>query len=259
VSELRVANLVAGYGRIRIVEDVSLHLQPGEIVALVGRNGSGKTTSLASVAGLRFGPRGGTVHVADQDVSSASAEAIVAAGLKLVSEGRRLFRELTVLENLRLGAFSRRRHFATPELEDVFEVFPILKQFIRRKAGELSGGQQQMVAIGQALMCRPKFLLLDEPTSGLAPVLIDDMYDAFSVLARQGIGLLIVDQNVERIVELASRFYVMDAGRIVLEGECTASVLEQINAVVLGVPMDILSPAATTSTPIASPETRKAP
>jgi branched-chain amino acid transport system ATP-binding protein len=172
--------------------------------------------------------------MADQDLSSAAPEDIAKAGIKFVPEGRRVFAQMTVEENLRLGAFMWRRGHTAKDLERVWEVFPALAERKSQVVLSLSGGQQQMVAIGQAMMARPQILLLDEPTSGLAPSLIDTMYDAFSQLARDGIGILIVDQNIERVLELGSRYYVMDGGAMVLEGPCHSSAIHQVTEIVIG-------------------------
>jgi len=234
---LTVDGLVAGYGRVQVVFDVSFTLEPGEMVAMVGRNGAGKTTTLAAIAGLRYGPGGGTVRIAERDVSTASPNEIVRAGIKLVPEGRRLFRDMSVLENLRLGAFTRRRTDRSKlgdDLDRVFDLFPALARDRHRTVLSLSGGQQQMVAVGQALMTKPRFMLLDEPMSGLAPALIDSMYDSFLALVGEGIGMLIVDQNIERVLETSSRFYVVDSGRVVLEGGSESGALANVTKIVLG-------------------------
>jgi branched-chain amino acid transport system ATP-binding protein len=235
---LQVDSLVAGYGRVGVIWDVSFHVASGEMVAMVGRNGAGKTTSLSAVAGLRYGRSAGRVTIGTTDVSTAVPNELVKAGLKLVPEGRRIFREMTVAENLRLGSFLRRRKPRAEHAEDlerVLALFPALRRDYRKTALSLSGGQQQMVAIGQALMTRPRFLLLDEPTAGVAPALIDDMYATFAEMASSGIGLLIVDQNVERVIESTSRFYVLENGRTVASGNTSdPGVLEQVTRIVLG-------------------------
>ena len=234
---LHVTNLSAGYGRVPVVFDVSFSVAPGEMVALVGRNGAGKSTSLAAVAGLRYGPVGGRVSLDGQDLSGASSDAIVRAGLKLVPEGRRLFRDMSVYENLRLGAFLRRREgrrAVDADISRVYDLFPALAVARTKTVSSLSGGQQQMVAVGQALMTAPRFLALDEPTAGLAPTLIDTMYESFTALAREGIGLLIIDQNIERVLESTRRYYVVDGGRVVLDGPCHAGAMEQVVKIVLG-------------------------
>jgi branched-chain amino acid transport system ATP-binding protein len=233
---LDVASLSAGYGRIRVVSDVSFTVAQGEVVAIVGRNGAGKTTSLAAVAGLRYGPCGGSVTVAGVDVTGSSPVRVVRSGLSLVREGRRIFRDMTVLENVRLGAFTRRKtkNLGT-DLDYVHELFPTLKKYSAKLAGELSGGQQQMVAIGQALMSRPRFLLLDEPASGLAPAVVEEMYDRLRLLADDGMGVAIVDQSVERILRWSDRFYVFESGRTELSGASRSAVVENINEIILGV------------------------
>ena len=234
---LHVTNLSAGYGRVPVVFDVSFSVAPGEMVAMVGRNGAGKTTSLAAVAGLRYGPVGGTVSLDGQDLTGASSDRIVRAGLKLVPEGRRLFRDMSVIENLRLGAFLRRREgrrAVDADVDRVYDLFPALAAARNRTVSSLSGGQQQMVAVGQALMTSPRFLALDEPTAGLAPTLIDTMYESFMALAGRGIGLLIVDQNIERVLESTRRYYVVDSGRVVIEGVCEVGALDQVVKIVLG-------------------------
>jgi branched-chain amino acid transport system ATP-binding protein len=235
---LEVTGLSAGYGRVQVVSDVTLRVEPGEIVAVVGRNGAGKTTSLMAIAGLRYGAGGGTVRIAGVDASGLSPSAIVAAGFKLVPEGRRLFREMSVLENLRLGAWVHHRS-SKEEMKDlldrVYTLFPVLARDRNRPVLSLSGGQQQMVAVGQALMSRPRFLALDEPSAGLAPVLVDNMYDAFAELASDRIGVLVVDQNIERVLECSHRFYVVEAGAVVRSGAATdPGALEAVTKIVLG-------------------------
>lgn len=235
---LSVSGLRAGYGRVQVVFDVSFDVSGGETVAVVGRNGAGKTTSFMAVAGLRQGVAGGTVMLDDQDISKASPLGVVQAGLCLVAEGRRVFRDMTVTENLRMGAYTRRRRDRDqiPEdLDRVRDLFPALGEFRNKLVGELSGGQQQMVAVGQALMSRPKFVLLDEPTSGLAPALIEEMYDAFGKLVGQGIGVVVVDQSVERVIEWSDRYYVIESGRVIKSGRSTADAVPGINDIVLGV------------------------
>jgi branched-chain amino acid transport system ATP-binding protein len=235
-ASLDVDSLSAGYGRIRVVSDVSFTVTQGEVVAIVGRNGAGKTTSLSAVAGLRYGPCGGSVTVAGVDVTGSSTVRVVRSGLSLVREGRRIFRDMTVLENVRLGAFTRRKtkNLGT-DLDYVYELFPTLRKYGAKLAGELSGGQQQMVAIGQALMNRPKFLLLDEPASGLAPAVVEEMYDRLRLLADDGMGVAIVDQSVERILRWSDRFYVFESGRTALSGASQSASIERINEIILGV------------------------
>lgn len=235
---LHAQGLCAGYGRVQVVSDFTVSVAPGEMVALVGRNGAGKSTALAALSGLRFGRSGGTVRVDGTDVTKATANAIVLAGISLVPEGRRIFRDMKVVENLRLGAFARRRtgrRDIAGDIEQVYALFPILARFANKRAGELSGGQQQMVAIGQALMSRPRYLLLDEPASGVAPVLVDEIYDTVAGLVRRdNLGLLLVDQSVERALECCDRVSVMESGSIVLEEPASPGSIDRINPILLG-------------------------
>jgi branched-chain amino acid transport system ATP-binding protein len=182
---LVVSDLHAGYGSLQAVDGISLQVGEGETVALIGRNGAGKTTSLLAIAGLRYGRFPGSVKLVGTDVSRASSRQIVDAGLAHVPEGHRIFSSLSVEENLRLGAYTRRRSgrkAVATTMERVFDLFPILRTYASRNAGFLSGGEQQMVAIGQALMAEPRVLMLDEPTSGLAPIVIRTIYDAIGQL-----------------------------------------------------------------------------
>lgn len=234
---LEVVGLSAGYGRIQVVQDVHLQVGAGEMVAVLGRNGAGKSTSLMAIAGLRYGPGAGTVSLEGRQLSGMRPHAIVAAGLNLVPEGRRIFHEMTVADNLALGAFARRRFgqaFLGPDLERVHQLFPALSQYRTKQVGELSGGQQQMVAIAQALMSQPRVLMLDEPMAGLAPTLVEEIYDRLRGLVDEGLAVLVVDQSVERAVELSDRFYVVEDGRTVMEGRSELSQAERINDVVLG-------------------------
>jgi branched-chain amino acid transport system ATP-binding protein len=217
---LQVDDLWAGYGLLTVVRGVSLEVNAGEVVGLIGRNGAGKTTTLLAIAGIRNGSNRGSVLLGDLDISSLPARDIVRAGVAVVPEGHPVFRDMTVIENLRLGAFSRRKAKSKgvgESLDRVFELFPVLSDFRRRAAGTLSGGQQQMLAIGQALMQEPRVLLLDEPSSGLAPRVIDVIYDAVAELARQGQAVLVVEQNVDRAIRAASRICVMEQGTVKLE------------------------------------------
>lgn len=235
---LSVESLQAGYGRVQVVVDVTFEARAGETVAIVGRNGAGKTTSLSAIAGLRYGMAGGKVTLGDRDITGASPLKIVESGLNLVAEGRRVFRDMTVTENLRLGAYTRRRRDRRQiptDLERVRELFPALGVYRDKLVGQLSGGQQQMVAVGQAMMTRPTFLLLDEPTSGLAPALVDEMYESFRQLVADGIGIVVVDQSIERVLDWSDRYYVIDNGRTVLAGPSEPGAIGAINDIVLGV------------------------
>jgi branched-chain amino acid transport system ATP-binding protein len=224
-ATLSVDGLCAGYGRMQVVHDASLRVAAGEVVAVVGRNGAGKTTMLKAIAGLREGSNLGTVRLGADDVSTTPPERLGKLGLALVPEGHRLFPGLTVLENLRLGFFPWRRSdrgALAGRLDEVLGLFPILREFADRRAQQLSGGQQQMVSIGQALMARPRILLLDEPTSGLALAVVADIYDVIAKLRERGQGVLVVEQNLDRALERADRVYVLERGRVVLEGSAAA-------------------------------------
>lgn len=220
-TSLMVEGLRAGYGSMEAVAGVDLEVRSGEMVSLIGRNGAGKTTCLLAVAGVRHGQNGGRVRIGDRDLSKASSSAMVEAGLAHVPEGHRIFRHLDVHENLLVGAYVRRRDGQArirAAMRRVFDLFPILETYERRNAGYLSGGEQQMVAIGQALMSEPRILLLDEPTSGLSIMVIRTIMDALARLRDEGMGILMVDQSVQRALEHTSRCYVMEQGRIVMSG-----------------------------------------
>jgi branched-chain amino acid transport system ATP-binding protein len=219
---LEVSELHAGYGSLKAVDGISLQVGAAETVALIGRNGAGKTTSLLAIAGLRYGRFPGSVKLGGTDVTRATPRELVDAGLAHVPEGHRIFASLTVEENLLLGAYPRRRagrKAAAATMERIFDLFPILRTYASRNAGFLSGGEQQMVAIGQALMAEPKVLMLDEPTSGLAPMVVRTIYDAIGRLRDQGLAVLLVEQSVPRALASSNRCYVMERGRIVISGE----------------------------------------
>jgi branched-chain amino acid transport system ATP-binding protein len=236
---LAVQGLRAGYGQMEVVSGVDLQLVPGEVVCLLGRNGAGKSTTLAAMAGVRTGWWKGDVLIDGKDVTGLTTAKVAAAGIALVPEGRRVFREMTVDENLNVGAYMRRREPPSEVNADkakVIELFPALERFAAKRAGSLSGGEQQMVAVGQALMARPRYLLLDEPTSGLAPSICEELYKAIGKLAAEGeLGVLVVEQSVERALRHTHRVYVMEGGRIVID-DTTAALGsgEAVNQVVMG-------------------------
>jgi branched-chain amino acid transport system ATP-binding protein len=216
---LEVNSLHVAYGELPALQGVSLKVHPGEMVALVGPNGAGKTTLLKTIAGL-LPARAGTIRWQDELISGASPQRIVERGIALVPEGRKLFGAMTVRENLELGAFTlRARKEKFPRLEKVFALFPRLAERQRQRAGSLSGGEQQMLALGRALMGSPRLLLLDEPSLGLAPRVVESMMSILSDLHRAGMSVLIVEQNVHAVLALAERAYILEGGRIVSEGE----------------------------------------
>jgi branched-chain amino acid transport system ATP-binding protein len=217
-SLLAVKDLFVSYGRILAVRGVTFHVDAGEIVALLGSNGAGKTSILSSLMGL-VPEIGGSARFRGGEILGMKTENIVRQGMTMVPEGRRIFSDLTVAENLRLGAAGRQdRNQLQEDLERVFGLFPILKERYRSTAGTLSGGQQQMLAIGRALMARPKALLLDEPSLGLAPLLVELIFDLIRQLRETGVTILLVEQNAQGALDLADRAYVLQTGRIVLSG-----------------------------------------
>jgi branched-chain amino acid transport system ATP-binding protein len=215
---LEIRDLEAGYGDARVISGVTLTVTPGEIVALLGPNGAGKSTLLKAVSGL-VRPRAGTIRWDGEDLASVGAHLIVERGLALVPEGRRLFGGMTVEENLELGAFAARaRAGQQASLERVFALFPVLKERRRQIVSALSGGQQQMVAVGRALMTNPRLLMLDEPSLGIAPRLVDAILASLVAINRGGVGIFLVEQNVHAALGLAHRGYVLEGGRIVGQG-----------------------------------------
>ncbi len=214
---LTVSGLSAGYGRVPVLHDVALSVGPCEVVALLGANGAGKTTLLRVIAG-ELRPSAGSVDFSGQPLVGRRPEQVVGAGVALVPEGRRMFAGLTVRENLLLGGYSRRRADLAPDLDRVYGLFPRLAQRAEQTAGRLSGGEQQMVAIGRALMARPRLLMIDELSQGLAPTVVDDLIDLLPVVARDGTAILLVEQDVEAALAVSARAYVLELGSIVREG-----------------------------------------
>lgn len=216
---LVVENLVAGYGRMQVLRDVSFQVKKGELVSMLGANGVGKTTTLQTISGL-IKQQAGSVMFNGKNISNLSPEEIVEEGLVHVPEGRKLFTDMTVLENLELGAYTQKaRKRKEKNLEWVFELFPILKERHKQFAGDMSGGQQQMVAIGRGLMADPKLLILDEPSIGLSPLLTQQVFEIIETIKKQGVTVLLVEQNVERALQLSDRGYVIENGSVVLSGK----------------------------------------
>src|SRR2546427_207786 len=216
---LEVERLEVSYGALPALHGVSLTVQPGEMVALVGPNGAGKTTLLTTLAGLLV-PRAGGIRWESQPLSAEPPQRIVERGVALVPEGRRLFTRMTVRENLELGAFTRRAQKKRREqIQRVYTFFPRLFERERQLAGSLSGGEQQMLALGRALMGLPRLLLLDEPSLGLAPRVVESIFSILAELHREGMSLLIVEQNVQTVLNAAQRAYILEGGKIVGEGE----------------------------------------
>ena len=215
---LEAQDLVAGYGQIRALKGVSFRVGDGEVVALIGANGAGKSTTLRVLSGL-IRAQSGQVRLRGEDISRAAPAEIVRRGVVHCPEGRRIFTRLSVLENLRLGHYTRRKTAdEAAALERVFTLFPILRERRTQFGGTLSGGEQQMLAIGRALMTTPKILLLDEPSLGLAPLLVQQIFQTIQEINRQGTVVLLVEQNANLALRMADRAYVLEAGQIVLEG-----------------------------------------
>ncbi len=215
---LELTDVHVRYGNIRALQGVSLRVDTGELIALIGANGAGKTTTLRAISGL-LRPSQGAITFDGTDLTSAPTDRIVGLGISHCPEGRRIFGSLTVAENLRLGAVSVSDAAASAaELENVFALFPLLKERLGQAGGTLSGGEQQMLAIGRALMSRPRLLLLDEPSLGLAPLMVERIFETITELKRQGRTILLVEQNVHQALDVADRAYVLETGRIMLEG-----------------------------------------
>ena len=214
---LKVTDLNVFYGSIHAVKGVSFHVDAGEVVTLIGANGAGKSTVLNTVSGLLH-PRSGSVSFEGQDLHAVPPDKIVARGLAQVPEGRHVFLQMTVEENLELGAYTQPGSTVGPGIADVYARFPRLKERRRQIAGTLSGGEQQMLAMGRALMSRPKLLMLDEPSMGLAPILVEQIFDIIRELHAAGTTILLVEQNAQAALSVADRAYVLETGRITTSG-----------------------------------------
>jgi branched-chain amino acid transport system ATP-binding protein len=233
---LKVADLSGGYGHIRILWDISLHIERGEIVTLLGANGAGKTTLIRTLAG-ELRPTNGSIVFLDRDITRARAHDIVEAGLVEIPEGRQLWAGLSVEDNLDLGAFCKH---ARPDLkatkEWIYSLFPVLAERRAAKARTLSGGQQQMLAIGRALMSKPKLLMLDEPSLGLAPQIVEELFENLIAINDQGISILLVEQNVDFALRIADRAYVLEHGHVTQQGNAAELLAnDTIRAAYLGI------------------------
>ncbi|EEQ48217.1 ABC transporter ATP-binding protein [Selenomonas flueggei] len=219
IPMLRIADLNVYYGAIHALKGISLEVHQGEIVTLIGANGAGKSTTLRTISGL-IAPKSGAVDFEGQGIAGLGAHDIVRRGISQVPEGRRIFADMTVLENLELGAFIRNdKDGIASDMEMVFTRFPRLKERISQQAGTLSGGEQQMLAMGRALMSRPRLLLLDEPSMGLAPLLIKEIFSIIVDINKAGTTILLVEQNANMALSIANRAYVLETGRITLSGD----------------------------------------
>ena len=216
MATLELANVHTFYGNIHALQGISIDVQDGEIVTLIGANGAGKSTTLRTISGI-LEPREGEVRLDGQRINALPAHQIVERGICQVPEGRRIFSRMTVRENLEMGAFSRKdKANIKGDLDRVFELFPRLLERVGQKGGTLSGGEQQMLAIGRAMMARPKILLLDEPSMGLAPILVETIFNTIVEINQQGVTVLLVEQNAVMALQIAHRGYVLETGTIVL-------------------------------------------
>lgn len=222
MAMLTVENINVYYGVIHALKDISFQVNEGEIVALIGANGAGKTTTLQTVSGM-LSAKSGSIRFQDQEIFRMPEHKIVKQGISHVPEGRRMFSNLTVLENLKMGAYTRKdKQEINNSLEMVYERFPRLKERTRQLAGTLSGGEQQMLAMGRALMANPRILLLDEPSMGLSPLLVSEIFDIIQEINKQGVTILLVEQNAKKALSIANRAYVLETGRIVKENDAQA-------------------------------------
>ena len=216
MSLLKLENVNVNYGGIQAVSDLNLHIEQGELVTLIGANGAGKTTTLRTITGL-VKPKSGTLLYQDQDIRKTEVHKFVSQGLVMVPEGRGIFPKLTVLENLDMGAFYRNdKAQIQADIEHVMTLFPRLKERAKQLAGTLSGGEQQMVAMGRAILSKPKLLLLDEPSMGLAPIIVQQIFDIIQTVHNEGVTILLVEQNANLALQISDRGYVMESGKITM-------------------------------------------
>ena len=215
---LKVADLQTAYGKIEAIRGISFYVNSGEIVTLIGANGAGKSTTLKTISGL-LAPKAGTIEFKGHNIAGTPAHLVTRQRIIQVPEGRRIFSRMTVMENLEMGAFLRSdKDGIKRDLEEVFVLFPRLKERLAQKGGTLSGGEQQMLAMGRALMANPELLMLDEPSMGLAPVVVEQVFDTIQKLNKSGITILLVEQNAHMALSVANRGYVLETGQITLEG-----------------------------------------
>lgn len=217
---LRIENLKVNYGGIEAVKGIDISVDEGEIVTLIGANGAGKSTTLRTVSGL-VKPTAGSVRFLGEDITGHNPSDIVGKGITMVPEGRRIFPDMTVTENLRIGAYLRKDDL-TEDIEEVFRLFPRLKERSWQAGGTLSGGEQQMLAVGRALMAKPKLMMLDEPSLGLAPLVVKDIFSIIRKINEQGMTILLIEQNANMALQIAGKAYVLETGRITMEGEGSA-------------------------------------
>lgn len=219
MAMLEVKDLEVYYGVIQAIKGISFHVDKGEVIALIGANGAGKTTTLHTVTGL-ISPKKGHVLFEGKDITKVPAHKIVSMGMAHVPEGRRVFAELSVYENLKMGAYTRKdKNEIEESLKNVYKRFPRLEERKNQMAGTLSGGEQQMLAMGRALMSKPKIILMDEPSMGLSPIMVNEIFDIIRSVSESGTTVLLVEQNAKKALSIADRAYVLETGNIVLEGK----------------------------------------
>ncbi|HIX49527.1 MAG TPA: ABC transporter ATP-binding protein [Candidatus Mediterraneibacter caccavium] len=219
MAMLEVKDLEVYYGVIQAIKGISFHVDKGEVIALIGANGAGKTTTLHTVTGL-ISPKNGHVLFEGKDITKVPAHKIVSMGMAHVPEGRRVFAELSVYENLKMGAYTRKdKNEIEESLKNVYKRFPRLEERKNQMAGTLSGGEQQMLAMGRALMSKPKIILMDEPSMGLSPIMVNEIFDIIRSVSESGTTVLLVEQNAKKALAIADRAYVLETGKIVLEGK----------------------------------------
>ena len=219
MAMLEVKDLEVYYGMIQAIKGISFEVNQGEVIALIGANGAGKTTTLHTITGL-LSPKEGSVLFEGQDITKVPAHKIVSMGMAHVPEGRRVFSQLSVYENLKLGAYTRKdKSNIDKELQSIYERFPRLAERKNQLAGTLSGGEQQMLAMGRALMSKPSIVLMDEPSMGLSPILVNEIFDIIVSISKSGTTVLLVEQNAKKALSIADRAYVLETGKVVLEGD----------------------------------------
>ena len=219
MAMLEVKDLEVYYGMIQAIKGISFEVNQGEVIALIGANGAGKTTTLHTITGL-LSPKKGSVLFEGQDITKVPAHKIVSMGMAHVPEGRRVFSQLSVYENLKLGAYTRKdKSNIDKELQSIYERFPRLAERKNQLAGTLSGGEQQMLAMGRALMSKPSIVLMDEPSMGLSPILVNEIFDIIESISKSGTTVLLVEQNAKKALSIADRAYVLETGKVVLEGD----------------------------------------
>ena len=223
---LKVNDLNVYYGAIHALKGVSFEVNEGEIVTLIGANGAGKSTTLKTISGI-LRSKTGSIEFEGEDITKLPPHKLPSLGVAHVPEGRRIFQQLTVKENLEMGAYTRPASEIKPSIEDVFKRFPRLEERKNQVAGTLSGGEQQMLAMGRALMCRPKLMMLDEPSMGLSPLLVQQIFDIIKELNKQGTTILLVEQNAKMALSIADRAYVLETGKIVMQGDAKAMLSDE--------------------------------